>query len=481
MKVFNKIFLCCMLATVMIFGVACGGNTDNSSMPTEDPEELVLTKNTDDAVTLQEELYNKYSEYINYRNPLLHTYGKLEAGKTVNVVYFGGSVTNGTGSSNENSTSWRGLIGSYLSELYPGQVCNYNRAWGGTGSYFAAMRTKRDVNSVAPDLLFIEFSINDKYCGNTYEQAAQQYETIVRQVRDEYPNCDIVTLLVTDNQEVLKAKNGTLHEQAQAHEDMAKKYNISTLHIGRYLSRFIARNWSSDKDDENDPTHWEYYMTDVVHPNDRGYKLYANVVEEYLKNTLAPENNGEEVLYNYEMPDIISESLLNGEITVISGNGKITENIDAVPSEGLQTLLLNSQNSGGYGFLYNDSIYNQNNNYIGYLEMISPMDPNGNYDVSVEGELVIPFFGTELAISTSVADKASVFEYSIDGKDYVKKNFYNNGPFKVVSDLEAREHILKIKVSFAGITETYLKNTLKGVIKIGIVMTRDAMQATAPW
>lgn len=31
MKVINKIFLCCMLATVMLFGVACGGNTDNSS------------------------------------------------------------------------------------------------------------------------------------------------------------------------------------------------------------------------------------------------------------------------------------------------------------------------------------------------------------------------------------------------------------------------------------------------------------------
>lgn len=473
-----------LLAVCMLLGIAgcsSAGNTDNSSVPTEDDKKLILTKNTDDAVTLQEELYKEHSEYINYRNPLLHTYRKLEAGKTVNVVYFGGSVTNGTGSSNGNSTSWRGLIGNYLSELYPGQVCNYNRAWGGTGSYFGAMRTKRDVSSVAPDLLFIEFSINDKYCSNTYEQASQQYETIVRQVREEYPNCDIVTLLVTDNQEVLKAKSGVLHEEAQAHEDMAEKYNISTLHVGRYLSSFIASNWSSDKDDENDPTHWGYYMTDVVHPNDRGYRLYANVVEEYLKNTLSPKNNGEDVLYNYEMPNIISESLLNGEITVISGNGKITENIDTVPSEGLQSLLSNSQNNGGYGFIYNDSIYNQNNNYIGYLELIATMDSNGNYDTSVEGELVIPFFGTELAISTSVGDKASVFEYSIDGKDYVKKNFYNNGPFKVVSDLEAGEHILKIKVSFARITETYLKNTLKGVIKIGIVMTRDAMQASVPW
>ena len=41
----------------------------------------------------------EFNEYNNYRKPLTHTYKKLTEDKELTVVYFGGSVTAGYGSS----------------------------------------------------------------------------------------------------------------------------------------------------------------------------------------------------------------------------------------------------------------------------------------------------------------------------------------------------------------------------------------------
>ena len=47
-----------------------------------------------------EQKTHNYDDYINYRDPLANTYRRLTEDKKLKVVYFGGSVTAGYGSSN---------------------------------------------------------------------------------------------------------------------------------------------------------------------------------------------------------------------------------------------------------------------------------------------------------------------------------------------------------------------------------------------
>ncbi|MBR5011709.1 MAG: SGNH/GDSL hydrolase family protein, partial [Clostridia bacterium] len=149
---------------------------------------------------------DKYAQYINYRGgyneklednkylgALSNTYSKLTKDKKLKVVYFGGSVTAGSGASH-GSYCWRGLIGEWLKNNFPeAEITNCNKALGETGTHLGVYRLKKAVSEEKPDLLFIEYSINDYYDKASYERASTQFETIVRQVREQLPECDIVT------------------------------------------------------------------------------------------------------------------------------------------------------------------------------------------------------------------------------------------------------------------------------------------------
>lgn len=86
--------------------------------------------------------------------------------------------------------------------------------------------------SQKPDLLFIEYAVNDLSHGTDRKCAAMQYETIVREVKTSFPNCDIVTIL-TESYGTAELEG--LYPAAQGHEDISAVYGIPTLWVGKAL------------------------------------------------------------------------------------------------------------------------------------------------------------------------------------------------------------------------------------------------------
>lgn len=111
--------------------------------------------------------------------------------KHLTVAYFGGSITEGAGASSGDKTSWRARTTANLKALLPDVVVEeVNAAIGGTGSNLGAFRLERDVLSRKPDLVFVEFAVNDGGAGE--EQTLSAMEGIVRHLRKIDPRCDIV-------------------------------------------------------------------------------------------------------------------------------------------------------------------------------------------------------------------------------------------------------------------------------------------------
>ena len=107
---------------------------------------------------------------------LNNTKHKLIYDKKLTVAYFGGSITAGAGASNE-SKCYRALTTAWLKEKYPdAQITEINAAIGGTGTSLGMFRCDRDVLQHKPDLIFMEFAINDE--GDDYKNVAAQTETI---------------------------------------------------------------------------------------------------------------------------------------------------------------------------------------------------------------------------------------------------------------------------------------------------------------
>ena len=369
---------------------------------------------------------NNYSEYINKRDGLKNVALKLKNKEDINVVYFGGSVTGGSGAAAPDVDSWRGKVSSWLTKNFPvSTVENINLAIGGTGTLLGAYRVDAEVLPTQPDLVFVEFAINDRYNGASTDNAKKRFETIIRKIRTAYPDCDIVTLLVTDNSTMADDLKDTLFSQAQAHEDIAAAYNIPSIYIGRALSDVVG---TSDN--------WSNYYADSVHPNEAGYAVHFEVIKEFLNNELNYGNYDGEVT-DHTMPAQVSADLLDGDVKLIKVDQAF---IDA------------SNAKGGYGFSYNAKInqYGGNKAYNAFVGAGENIDTTSDGNVySGPGKLVFEFTGTELGVLSMGMNNVG-YSVKIDGGEAKTIKLSGNFvPYILATGLESGTHTVELVPVFS--------------------------------
>ncbi len=380
----------------------------------------------------------KYTDYITYRTPLTNTYNKLTKDKELTVVYFGGSLTSGYGCTNRDKYSWRALSGEWLKEQFPdANITTVDTAIGESGTYLGTYRVQKDVIGSKPDLLFIEYAINDTYSRAGQQVAAMRFETIVREVREALPYCDIVTVLTTDKSYMAKSKNGLLFPTAQGHSDIAAAYDLPVVNIGAGLANGIAKSEKNDTWWTND-TIWKTYFVDTVHPNNKGHKQYYLCMEEYLENSLLGTDYTGFASVKRTLPAVVSDHLLDGNRQSITG-------------EKLQTHFVADKSNGA---AYNAGKFNSSTSQTPHI---------GYYEIKASGEVTFTFDGTEFAVWTDLYQPAEL-TYSVDGGAQKTITCDDHAPTEVVADLEPGEHTITLKASAAW--------------KIGALFTRDASKQT---
>lgn len=139
------------------------------------------------------------------------TMEKLENGETLNVLFYGDSITVGANSSgfvdyDPHAESYPEMVNSYLKARYPSAKINYkNTAVGGTDSYWGASKTGGAAGGIEPgegdhfavrvldnhpDLLFIAFGMNDgAYTGSAYKE---NIRTMIERAREQNPDVEIM-------------------------------------------------------------------------------------------------------------------------------------------------------------------------------------------------------------------------------------------------------------------------------------------------
>lgn len=382
-------------------------------------------------VYLTESAATDYKEYISYRKGLPNVFKKLENGEKIDVVYFGGSVTVGTGAGDtfgasltnkeRDTHSWRALIGQWLNEHYPDQINNINEGLGESGTYMGSYRIRRILEEhvqagETPDLFFIEYSINDYYTRRSsettttrYDRSASQFETIVREIKEVNPECDIVTVLVADNSTMQQAKQGILHTEAQAHEDISIAYNMPSLKFGSAIANKVE-NLYYDNGIASDA--WKENFADIVHPTSKGYAEYYKCIAEFMNNSLLCAEYVET-----ELPELAvavqSKTLFDGNRTVMD-----------------MTADLFAQSTGS-GF-----VLNPNDSKYEFKGSISAANAGSTFTYS--------FNGTETSILTNKTS-ASKFTVKIDGENYTPSaGSLSHNPITLAKGLTEGHHTVEI-------------------------------------
>ena len=385
---------------------------------------------------------NTYKDFITYNAPLTNTYKRLTEDRELNVVYFGGSVTAGYGATNEKGESafethsWRALSGDWFKEnFHNATVRNYTAAIGGTGTYLGNIRLQSDVLSKKPDLVFIEFAINDS--SETQATSALQFETMVREIRNCNPYCDIITILTTARGFAQGYLFPQLFPIAKAHTEISNAYNIPIIDVGNSL---VVNKLSSNP---NSPQ-WNNYFIDGAHPSSAGYREYYNCIEEYLNNALLNTDFSGCEKSAHKMPAVISEHLLDGDRNTYEGEfiKPFVEEAVGFELDSTTTWLAFPKHTGFY--------YTKN---------------------FAKSHITIKFTGTEFTIWTNLSSGSSV-TYTVDNGVEKSHSFSGSGPKVMVTGLNPGEHTVVIKPAnvvdtdefriYAFCTRNALKQTVKG-------------------
>ena len=197
---------------------------------------------------------------------------KLKKGEETSIAYFGGSIAAAAG--------YRVKTFNWFKQQFPNaKIIEINAAIGGTGSDLGVFRCGADVISKKPDLVFVEFNINDGSPTNEFRKATM--EGIVRQLWASPSKPEIVFLYTTSR---------TLDNARGSHPAVAKFYGIPDIDLQPPLIAALSRTdlpkptEAQLKDPKFDwKAKGQIFMGDSVHPNDLGHTIYADTIVDYLK------------------------------------------------------------------------------------------------------------------------------------------------------------------------------------------------------
>ena len=196
-------------------------------------------------------------------------------GKALTAVFFGGSLTWGANASDPNLTSWRGLTMKMLREKYPRTPWTfYDAAIGGTGTALGVFRLKRDVLSRKPDLVFLEFTLNDGLEGSQkgiHDLHNQSYESIIRECLKR--NIAVLPVFLTARRHTEMKDISGLNRRSQ-HIEFFRHYCLEYADVLGLMNRkFLDGKLDTE-------ALWPTELFDMTHPRDLGYAEYFRNFEQ---------------------------------------------------------------------------------------------------------------------------------------------------------------------------------------------------------
>lgn len=172
-------------------------------------------------------------------------FARAERGGPLRVVALGGSITQ----------AGEGWMGAWLRQRFPqSAITLVNSGMSGTGSALGIFRLERDVMAHQPDLVAIEFCVNDQ--GMSDEDTIRYLETIVVRLK-RLPHPPAIVFIQA------AARHGV---NLARHRLVARHYGLLEIDLQEAVS--------------GQP--WEKLFTDDVHPNEAGHEFYREAIARAL-------------------------------------------------------------------------------------------------------------------------------------------------------------------------------------------------------
>ncbi len=180
-------------------------------------------------------------------------YQKLRNGRDVSILIVGDSIGLGSGASEEKT--WPALLRKWLEETWYGNISVKNISLGANTSYAGYVSVMEQEDGEEYDLAILCYGENDSASG-----FSREYEGMIRSLYGKYRHCSLIAIL----------------ESSQREEtDKIKEIRRLAEHYGFPCADTIAAFRDSGRA-------YDELSTDGTHPNEEGYRLYAEALEKII-------------------------------------------------------------------------------------------------------------------------------------------------------------------------------------------------------
>ena len=191
--------------------------------------------------------------------------------RTINLVFHGHSVPAGYFKTPLVNTfdSYPMQILKMVKEKYPFAVINIiNTSIGGENSLSGEKRFDSTVLNHQPDVLFIDYALNDRSAG--LEKAAKAWSTMIEKALKK--NIKVILLTPSPDQRIdILSPNNELEKHALQIKALAKKYDVGLIDsYEEFRNKVLSGEPITN------------YMSQVNHPNQQGHLLIANKIAEFF-------------------------------------------------------------------------------------------------------------------------------------------------------------------------------------------------------
>lgn len=214
-------------------------------------------------------------------------YSKINKGQPISILVAGDSIGKGFGAS-KPELNFVGLLKEYLLHNYSVTSTVVNTSMGGNSSYSEYVRVSQLSNAEKFDLVIICCGENDL----SYKSLGKAYEALIRTVKIKFPNAEIIS--------VLQSSQKTYTKKIQTIQSLSKHYDIP---MADTIEPFTNGNNGE----------YRFLTRDGIHPNDKGYSIYASVIENLIK-AKVPSERKRSAIYSlinkkYKIPEpLLSDS-----------------------------------------------------------------------------------------------------------------------------------------------------------------------------
>ncbi len=187
---------------------------------------------------------------------------KLDAGQPITVAAIGGSITTGYAAEPPRQRGWAAQVAAWLGQR--GAVNFINAGVSGTDSAIAVQRVQAQVLDAAPDLVLVEFGVNDEWLDARVR--ASSYEGLLRQLLAAPRPPAVLPLLLTQ-------QGNQARGAVELQRRLAAHYGLVAIDFGAWMQRRVDQGSAS----------WATLYDEPVHPNQRGHDAIADAVIETLQ------------------------------------------------------------------------------------------------------------------------------------------------------------------------------------------------------